>query len=290
MDSKYSGNDSFLDAIKEKINSGELTSGEMCSRLEKAIDLEINKPTDEMDIPFLHACQDLLYTLNNSEEYVSKQPQYEQELMQRIKKTQRSRKTKRRAFAAVGIAAAMLVLFIVGDGLLYREWLEGDSSVDEQQYNVAGNVVDPGLVEKGNATGSEETRDVTTDDFSEATEVLGFTPLMPTWYPEGWEHHSYYAAQEASWQWFYEIRTSAENENFLIYEIMRYDDVTDANEYFEQSEHGKKVPCNGWDVYIAVNIDDPVAIWIDGNYCYSLNGPLTEDELLKIIDSIKKEE
>lgn len=44
--------------------------------------------------------------------------------------------------------AAILVLAVVGDGILNREWLSGSSTDDEQQYTIQGQSIDPGLVEE----------------------------------------------------------------------------------------------------------------------------------------------
>ena len=43
----------------------------------------------------------------------------------------------------------ILVLAVLGDGILKREWLSGNSTEDEQQYAIQGQSIDPGLVEEG---------------------------------------------------------------------------------------------------------------------------------------------
>lgn len=69
---------------------------------------------------------------------------------------------------AVAVAAAILVLVVVGDGILNREWLFGHSSDDEQQYAIQGQVIDPGLVEDGNASGEDAAGVLTTTDWDAA--------------------------------------------------------------------------------------------------------------------------
>lgn len=290
MDSRDCKRNEFIDAIKEKLESGELTFDTICQRLKAAADAELRKPRAKVDYAYLSACQDLLDSLTYTKPDVSKQPQYEQELIRRIKKTERKRSQRKRAMSAAFAAMAILVLVVVGDRLFYREWLEGNSTENMQQYEIAGRVVDPGLIETSNADPTTETREVTTQSMEEVIDVLGFTPLMPTWYPKGWEIHSYYAAKNEKLQWFDEVLVSDAYKNFVMFKVEKFNDVADAKTFFEQNDRGHMVRCNGWDVYITVNIDEPVAVWLDGNNCYSLHGPLSEEELLKTINSIAKGE
>lgn len=290
MDSRDCSSNEYLGAIKEKIESGKLTFDEICKRLKAEVDAELGKPRSRIDYAYLSSCQNLLDSVNNSKMHVSKQPQYEQELIQRIKKTERKHSLRRRAMSAAFAAMAILVLIVVGDRLFFREWLEGNSTEDMQQYEIAGQVVDPGLVVSGIADPSTETREVTTQSMEEVVDVLGFTPLVPTWYPDGWERHSYYAVKTANVQRFYEALVSDNFNNVIKFEIERFNDVGEAGAFFEQDNHGRMLRCNGWDVYVTENTDEYVAVWLDENCCYSLYGPLKEEDLLKIIMSIVKGE
>jgi hypothetical protein len=124
----------------------------------------------------------------------------------------------------------------------------------------------------------------------EAKKVLGFSPLMPTWLPEGWTLHTYYAAINDNKTWFYSAYTSDQHEKILMFSISKYDSMENALNSFEQSDKGQLLSINGWDVYMATNIDSPVVVWLDDNYCYDLYGPLSEDEMVRIINSISKGE
>lgn len=288
MDSRDCTRNEYLGAIKEKIENGELTFEEICKRLKAEVNAELGKPRSKIDYAYISSCQSLLDSLSNSIPYVSKQPQYEQELIERIKKSEQSRSLRKRALSTAVAAVAVLLLFVFGDTLLRREWLEGDSSIDMQQYEIAGHVVDPGLVEPGIAGHSTETQEVTTQIMEEAVDVLGFTPLVPTWYPDGWVNQSYYAVRSEGFQWYFEALESTTEKNFIKYEVRRYDDVDEASAAFEQNNHGRALWCNGWDVYITENIDELIIVWLDGNCCYALHGPLGEEELLEIVKSIDK--
>ena len=75
-----------------------------------------------------------------------------------------------------------------------------------------------------------------------------------------------------------------------MYTISKYDNIKEAQNFFEQSDKGILSHVNGWNVYITTNIDNPIAVWIDGNCCYTLYGAMSEHELIDIIESISKGE
>lgn len=288
MDSRNCLGNESLDAIRQKISSGELTLEEMNCRLKRAINAEIMKPPAEMDIAFLKSCQDLQYAINNSTEYVSKAPQYAKELKTHTKKRDPAFSIPKRLVAATGIAASLLVLLIVGDGILHREWFTGNSTPDQQQYNVIGHVVDPGIVEKGNATSTTEAREIETSSFDEVAATLGFAPLTPSWLPDGWLVESYFALAEEGYLWYSVDYSSVNTDEKMVYEMRQYADVETANVSFEQNEHGLLENLNGWKIYITENIERSVAVWHEGNAVYTIHGPVGKNDLLDMINSIEK--
>ena len=60
-----------LDEIKKALESGDLTADDIYRRLSAAVDAELQKPSDEADMRYVQACQDLLWSLHNTEPYVS---------------------------------------------------------------------------------------------------------------------------------------------------------------------------------------------------------------------------
>jgi len=279
-----------LNAIKQEIDSGNLTQDEICRRLSMAINIELSKPFAEINQEYVTSCQNLLNSLLNIESYESKKAQYEKKFLKQLRKAP-APTFKKRMLSAVAIAAALMVFAILGEGFLNREWLEGRPSQDLQQYEVTGHEIDLGLIDEGNASSEEtEAKEITTSNFDEAVSVLGFTPLMPAKYPDGWTHYTFYAAQSDHFQWFYEAFASDSEEYMMTYQVRRFPNASSAEEYLEQSGLGTLMVCNGWDVYFADNIDNRIAIWIDGLTCYSLSGPIPTEELMAIIDSINKGE
>jgi len=290
MDSNSCQGNKKIDAIKKQINSGELTSDDIRRYLAKAMNTELSKPFAEIDNEYIAACQKLLNDLLNINTTESKQPQYERELVQRIE-MEKPCSIRKKIYTTMAIAAALLIFSIVGQGLLSREWLEGSPSQDAQQYVVSGHEIDPHLINTGIASSDlGSSKKLATQSIDEAIAVLGFAPLLPTHFPGGWTFYTYYAEQNNIFQWFYEALTSSNHEHVLIFDMKKFSDVAKADEYLQQSELGTRTVVNGWDVYITSNIDEAVAIWIDGTVCYSLYGPLSYDEMIAVINSIKKGE
>jgi hypothetical protein len=290
MDSNNCQGNEKIEAIKQQIDSGELTFDDMCRCLSKSINVELSKPFDEIDNEFVSSCQKLLDSLLNTAPYQSRQPQYEKELIQQLKIT-KSYSIRRRVYSAIAVAVALIIFAVIGQEALTHKWLEGVPSEDNQQYVVSGYEVDPQLVNTGIAsTESHEHKETTTQNLDEAIDVLGFSPLMPTYYPDGWDSYVYYANKHTLYQWFYEALVSSEHEIIIRYEVKKFSDIANATANFEQSVLGSTIKCNGWNVYMTTNIRDSIAVWIDGTTCYSLSGPLSFDEMTTIINSIKKGE
>ena len=189
------GNEAQLATIKDAIKKGELTKEIIERRLNAAIDAELRKTDSPADMELINACQDLLWEINmHGEPYHSNQQQSLAALREKLAKMERAKKRKRRV---LGIAMASFLL-VVGsfavDTALHRQWLEGEQAPDEQQYIISGQENNPGLLTESQA-GNEPIpypQSITTTSLEEVVSILGYTPLMPTWLPEGWTIESYY--------------------------------------------------------------------------------------------------
>lgn len=288
MDSNHCSGNKYTDAINELLISGKLTPQEATERLAAAVDKELEKAPEDIRESFIATCEELIYAINNKEAYVSRAESSRKELEARLTKKDKRSSMSKRIAAMSGIAAVLVVGVIIIDGIFRREWFEGTSTPDQQQFEVAGNVIDPGLVDGGHANVAEETREITTADFDEAVQTLGYTPLVPAWIPEGWEIKEYYAFAEEGYSRFSIDMVSSNVDGILTYELVTFDDMGSAIHAFEQNEHGQDTPCNGWNVYITENIQRCASVWRDGNTLYSLFGPIAQDDLLEMINSIER--
>ena len=289
MGSEHMSAKDFAAIINEKLNSGELTRKEASRRLEFAIEREYKKSPEEIRHGFIDTCEDLLYALNSPEEYMSRAETSKRQLEEKLFRAEKSRAFGKRLALIVSVAIVLVVGMIALDGTIYREWLTGESTEDMQQYEVTRHVVDPNLIEKGNAIPDQEFREINTPNLDEALEVLTYEPLLPEWYPDGWEVHEYYASADGSFEWFFVVLVSQNAKGVLKYEVTRYIDAEFANESIEQNEHGSYSICNGWDVYFTKNMERSVAVWIDATTVFHVHGPISQDDVIKIIESIDRQ-
>ena len=276
--------------IKTAIENGILTRDEMERRLEAAIAAEIAKDDSTLNAEMIRVCTSMLWQLRTH----GKEPFVDdtQEALVRFKKrvAVREKKTRQRR-VVIRVAAATVAIFLMGIGIeafVNRGWLEGAQSPDEQQYVISGQEIDPGLIGESQADNAGQSQTITTTDLNEAVSVLGYTPPMPTWLPDGWAVENYYANHIGNITSFGIRYQRAPDEDLLRFSITTYSDVESAIYEFEQGKTGIETQCNGWTVYISENTDAPMAVWREDTACYSITGPISKDELLQIIQSIQR--
>ena len=286
MDSSNCSANYKLKAIKAAIADGSLTKEEINKRLTYAIHKENEKRPEERDTDFMMACETILYEMRTGHPYVSRREESKQALKIRLDHEIPHKAASSRIIKRVLLATGALVIIVLGlEILLHHQWLEGVQSPDEQQYVITGQELDPGLVDEGLADNAGQSQTITTIDLDEAVNMLGYTPLMPTWLPEGWNVESYYV-RIASTTIF---RIQYQNEEELLrFGITIYPNVERASLEFEQAKSGTEILCNGWNVYIAQNVDRCVVVWRVDTSVYSLTGPVTSDEAIQMINSIQR--
>lgn len=112
-------------------------------------------------------------------------------------------------------------------------------------------------------------------------------PVIPTWFPDDYMLHDIQTCDNETVQTvdcclvnengerlFFAVNKYAENG--LVNNCVFEKDGTPVSEYIS----------NGKLFYMMANLKNRVAVWSDGYLCIELNGPLDEDTLKKIIDSI----
>lgn len=283
------GNEQMIAKIKDAIKTGELTKEMIERRLTAAIDAELHKTDCSADMEFVRACQNLLWELNmHGEPYHSHREQSLAAL--RVKLSRKDTPHMKRKKYALGVAMATTFLVIGGfllDAMLHRQWLEGAQSPDEQQYVISGQSIDPGLITEGQADNELRSGSFTTTDFEEVVDALGYEPLMPAWLPEGWNIRDYFVVATTT-STFMARYTHSQSVYLLRYNSTVYSDAQLAAMAFEQDKTGIELQANERTIYITENIDKTIAVWRDGITCYSLSGPVSGDDLIRIINSIQR--
>lgn len=289
--------------IKAAIVNGTLSTAEMERRLIETINWELHQTTRAADVGLIEACQSLLLELHMHEIDTQKINIPEEiALKTKIKMNMaavQTRVTGRKRIRRIGkntlriaiATAAVLALIFATEILFRREWLGGISTEDQQDYLVQGTVVDPGMVQSGTADEEVEFRECYSEDFAEASSILTFKPPMPTWMPEGWAPLGYFAFAYEAQEQFTATYQKTGTQKFMTYDVRAIHDlVKDTKIFAEQNETGieRKLE-SGQLVYLSMNLEIPTCIWSKDEKTFLISGPLTEDEILQVINSIEGE-
>lgn len=279
----------ILNAIKE----GGLGKDELVQHLNALVDRELSQNDHPADMVLVEACQDLLYRLHHQgEAYTSN---YAKSLAKAKAKAKRgSRPSFSLSFRLIIRFAAVFILIIVGaiafDFQHSGKKLSGVSTPDQQQYVVDGHTVDGLLVVGSDAESNLQPRAVSTADLDEAIEVLGYTPILPTWLPDGWYACDYFVIVSEQTTTFRARYRCDGIDEYIKYIKTTYQDADIAQATIEQDKAGTAYPVNKHNVYVTQNTGNAVATWLSGSTCYTVSGPIFESDLMHIVRSIFYEE
>lgn len=275
--------------IKAAIANETLSEAEMKRRLMHAIEYELSQTDREADLALVDACQSLLLELHSqAREEPPADHRAESVATVRLWLSRRlKRQTVRKGVVrGVSVAAAMVVLSLGVDILFRRQWLSGRSTLDKQDYVVQGKIIDPGTVQAGTASETMEDKFVSSTDLGEASSILSFTPPIPIWLPEGWELLQYEGMVIGAVEYFYSVYHQPDTEKLLRYEI-HIDKDAWLRLYAEQNADGTQLKLeNGVTAYLTMNLGLSTCVWTQNGMSFLLSGPLTEDEILQMINSI----
>lgn len=285
MDGKWSPE---LTQILNAIEEGGFGKDELVQRLNALVDRELSQTDRSADMELVQACQDILYRLHHQgEEYVSKRAVSSEKAQRKLHKPRFSLPS---FSPAVRVAAILIVLF--GGGLLFDLFISGDHlfgapTPDEQQYIIAGTEVDSIVAQEVEAEQNIGMKILSTISWEAAIDAYGSIPPIPEWLPEGWDPLDYYVViskRAARLNIQYE---NPDEREYIKYSITRYIDAESAQKEFEQNCTGLKLQINGNSVYLTVNTGSCVAVWLVNNTYYSVTGPISENEISQIVESIR---
>lgn len=274
-----------LEHIEHQYREGDITQEQAVAWLLQAIEQEIQKPDAEIDDAWIDACEQLMDSIEQPQEW----PDHRQENWAVIQAGMRKarRDTRIRQAVRVACVAACLVLMLVGVSYS-RQWFQGTQSPDEQVYTLSGQQVEIGTGTQAAADGSEKLWECETDDFQELCDFLGYVPSVPTWVPEGWLLNSYYAVMDGHSQRFSVAYENPEHKHLLTYDSIQADDISSISADFYQDCAGERVQMqNGLDIYLTTNTGDPVAVWTTSSTYACATGPVTVEDLETFILGIQ---
>lgn len=288
MDSSNGTANYKLKAIKAAIENGTLTKQEINRRLNYAISEEYQKEPVNRDRQFILACEKLLHEMYTGKAYVSQKEECQWALLRKIdgKAENNAKSTSKMAWRVVITTCAVLIVVTAIEVLLYREWLQGSSTRNEQQYIVSGNDNGLNTLPNGIADTPLAIQSIQTTDFEEVKHILGFSPKTPDVHLRNWFLEYYSVVVFPSNTTFSATYANSEYKNTLLFSIKFYTNIENAQNWIEQNKQGEIVHIGEKEVYFAENLNNSVCVWSYGSTCYSLFGPLSQQQLIPIIESI----
>lgn len=254
---------------------------------------EIEQKDKAADMELVEACEELLWQIGTQGrlKFEDKRKENQAALMRRLERKRRRTAALRMGTCAAAAFAVILVLAVLGDGILKREWLSGNSTEDEQQYAIQGQSIDPGLVEEGVAAGDDNIADrLITTDWESVVAFLGTEPLRPDHLPEGWRVGHYHAIRFDDEQ-ILTISYINEADPTATMKFLwdRYFSVEAANLALEQNKDGELMEIGGIRVYRSSNMEKNRFVWIEGTTVCSLTTTCDAKEIEVVVSSFWKQ-
>lgn len=276
-----------LAELRLRFDEGELTGDELSMMMLQAIEAEAQKPAKEINDAWLTACGELMAYADQDK--LAQLPDHSEQIQAELVAAIRKERNRKRGRAVIRAALAAACFLVVFAGVSYsRQWFRPSQLEDEQVYNLTGEEVKIDTENNAVAYEGDKLIDFETTDFQEFCDFLGYTPQVPAWVPEGWKLYSYFAAVDSKDLW---INVTYEKEgirNLLIYDYNQSEDVSRLSIDFYQDGAGKYVTIgDNLEVYLTTNTGEPVAIWTTSNTVSSMSGPVSVEELEKVILSIQ---
>ena len=274
--------------ILAAIDDGTLTKEKLEKGVCALIKMELEQNEHPANRELVSACESLLEKIHQTS-YTSITQESRKTVMARLEQRAKRKATMQHAGR---IAAVLILAFTIGltsDLLSNRQVLSGQSTVDEQQYIVTGKREINGVFIQDSLADMQGSI-LNSRELDEIVDVLGIEPEVPTWLPEGWLPKRYNASSSKYLSSLKLIYANDNSDYFLRYTLSIYATADDAAVAFEQNNSGFNKVINGMKIYLSINEESTVAVWLNENICYSLSGPIDADDMMQIIESLQERE
>ena len=274
--------------ILAAIDDGTLTKEKLEKGVCTLIKMELEQNEHPANMELVSACESLLEKMHQTS-YTSNTQESRKTVMTRLEQRAKRKATMQHAGR---IAAVLILAFTIGltsDLLRNRQVLSGQSTVDEQQYIVTGKREIDGVFIQDSLADMQGSI-LNSRELDEIVDVLGIEPEVPTWLPEGWLPKRYNASSSKYLSSLKLIYANDNSDYFLRYTLSIYATADDAAVAFEQNNSGFNKVINGMKIYLSINEESTVAVWLNENICYSLSGPIDADDMMQIIESLQERE
>lgn len=287
MDDSFEGRPNQIEAIRHAILNCTLDAQTIHQTMLDEIKKELDKPLDETDMNYVNACLELLMLLNR--ERAASIGIHFGSSLEAIR-----RKLRRRSILSatlpplrVGLACGMMVLLLFSGVLFPNGRVNVTVSPDEEQIILQGEKALEQNQSQADADRNSPAQEMaTTEKWDEAIALYGATPWMPIWVPDGWEAYLYNVVLLDSYNRFTALYQSESLDENLTFSEKAMKDISLLRAEIEQNEYGHTVTLqSGTVVYITNNYESTVGQWQRGNVLYTMYGPISEEDLLKCIES-----
>lgn len=276
-----------LEELRENYEKGRIDRETVSDLMEMSIDAELTKSDEEIDNAWLNACIDLMAYVDRTElEQTAEQHETTWKVVQASIRKERWKKHSR-TIGRVACAVACAVLIITGASISLR-WFRPSQSIDEQVYTLTGEEIQLGTDQTATAAQEDTPLECHTTSLQELCDFIGHIPPTPSWTPEGWTLKEYAASSNETMQNVTMIYEKAGTSYILAYDFTQTDDVDSLSTDYYQDDAGEYIQLrDDLCVYLATNMDQPCAVWSTTNSISSASGPITQEELITFILSIR---
>lgn len=278
-----------LEAIRQAISEGRLTAQQMHNILLEEISKELCKTQEEVDTEYVSACQELLESLNRSRA-AAVSSHYEKNLQAIQNKLQpRFSFSPRTGLGRLATAMCIALVFLCVGLFIPEGWIITHHTEDEGQYIMQGIETPAGfgsVADAGPALDHIGIYDTTS--WQEVVYLMGGKPQVPHWLPSGWSILTYTVSLTDVSSGLTIIYLHDETGGSLSFQSTTFFDLSSLYNYVEQNSEGTVTElADGTKVYLTDNIDNATATWHSTHSTYLLSGSVTQDELVRIVDSME---
>lgn len=270
----------------DAINENRLTGEDIERRLIAYIDAEYEKG-DQANIRLICACEKLLNEISsNPATFVSHKEVYYQALKKAMAaKNQKNRRMYRYSLPKA-VSAAVLTLVLLFGGVVSVQWMEGQSTKDEQQYTIQGYEISLSAIQSCIAEKAGLER-ISSTNWEEIVAYLGFEPKMPTTFLPDWAVTEYavFVTQDTVNLTATYVRNGI-SQDTLLYDLTFFSTMENAYMMFEQNKSGKHIPMGTVDIYMSENVARSTFSWHNANEVCLLSGNISEKDGIALIDKL----
>ena len=282
----------YLKQLRQQYDQGTLSKEDLDRLMLEAIEQESMKK--EADYAWVDACCQLMQDTEQEDALPEDWPDHRQAIWENIQAAMEQEEVGEKVVSSKpnrwlkALVAAACIAFTIGGITLSISWYEGAQIEDGQTYELRGQTVEVGKGQQATAAGDEELQEVETEDIAEIHSFLGLTVPMPTWIPDGWVAEPYAAYTFAGTWDFTSFYANPDVETLLLYECGYAEDPSMISIGFPQDGEGQTQKLKtGETVYFSTNVGDVLAVWEKGNMYFFIEGPITKDEIIRMIESIQ---